>query len=239
MPGRIISVAFKIVEPLLSLLEQLGLKEPIKSRLSKAWTWVMSGLTIAAVSVYGAWLWLWAITPPWAVPFLLILLLVASLTTVIWIAWLLLRLIEQWHAAHSRLTLDTERYREIGKSVLQLAEEILSAQDEWDQDYPTNFHPHDLNENWNEHDKKRRANEFIMGRRFKKRFIARTLHALHNISLLGIRVPHHTSLLYIRDMSSDQISRLCNYLVLVGGLLEGDQLDDARKLTDHDLWRIS
>jgi hypothetical protein len=91
----IVSLIFKIVEPLLSLLEHLGLKEPLKKRLSEAWIWAVAAMTMLVASVWATLQWLWGITPLWAVPFLLIGVVTAFATTILWIIWLTLRLIEQ------------------------------------------------------------------------------------------------------------------------------------------------
>lgn len=129
-------VFLKFIEPILSLLEQLGIKETIKKQAKSAWLWVVGAMTTFASLAYGAWLWFYSLVPLWAVPLVVVTMIGVILAVTIWIIKLSLGLIEQFLATRSRLSFDKENYREFGQKILELHQDIARAHVDWTRETP-------------------------------------------------------------------------------------------------------
>ncbi|MCF6368305.1 hypothetical protein [Rhizobium halophilum] len=219
-------IILNIVEPFISLLDQLGLKEPLRKWAGRAWLWLTGAAMSSLLVAWNTYLYLWGLIPWWAVPLFVILNIALVVVVFLALTWLGIKTVNAWFDTRKRVTAELrikEWAEKIERDCLEMAEYYQSLADANDL-----YQVVRDERGMPDHDSDRALRKKIADK-FYVRFAGRLLANQTLLEQLGIQLPWH-----FRHAANDQPRTLVVFHSHVASLLRQGYIKEATSIKDRE-----
>lgn len=225
MVRRMQKFILHVIEPLISLLDQMGIKNPLWRWANRAWLWLGSATVSALIIVWNVYLWAWGLVPWWAVPLFFLMNAAVFGLVALGLLWFGIKVVNAWIDTRKRVT-DEARIKEWAERIDQdcrdMADFYNSLADANDLYKPRSVGDRDEWE-WE------RSTERKISDKFYARYSGKILANNTLIEQLGVKMTWH-----FRHSVGDNPRHLINFHAHVSNLLKDGHIEQARSIDDRE-----
>lgn len=218
-------IILHVIEPLISLLDQMGLKEPLWRWVNHTWLWIGGAMMGALAVAWQFYLYIWGFVPFWAVPIFIFMNAAVFISVALLLLWFGIRVVNAWMDARKRVT-DEARIKEWAERIAQDCRDMADFHNSLaDANELYKPRPDDVLD----HREWERSAERKISAKFYARYGGRILANNTLIEQLDIKLPWH-----FRHSAGDQPRSLIMFHAHISNLLRDGHIEQARSIDDRE-----